>query len=517
MVLSENYEEAILWIFKNTDCKLIMTCLIGYDQNGTEIYQYLKRESNGIHHLTGEEIYFIYPVEGDIISNAAEPIRLNDLRAKAFRNISDCEGHILTSRIYDAINDECPRLVDFQRCDLPGLVFILKGMHYAPIFVPITSENKIDEIKIYFKTFDIVHNFLIDYNNKVNQFRKFRYIKTKEELEAELLMVEEEKSKRMEGFDCSIDFSIEKISNILTSHNVSEADIDALKNHPNLKLYLRVLFHKYPILQQSQQLHAICRNIRKSQQVAKLDELIEDKKRNIQTAIPKAHILELEEKTQKLLRKYEHELSKQLLSDEDAQYVIEKLKDKRSLVDAYNKIISIIKERSLKILTAIKSIEWELTKYGFDVFISCKSVDYSAAHELYHFLKENGYRPFIADFSLREVGSDRYGEVIRAVIDRCKHLIVFATNPDYIETPYVSHEWNLFYDEYMAGRKIYEVEDEKGERKRKNGKLLAVIPSLSAVPNLPIAFRNTQCFEIGTFRDSILDFLEGEDCEQSKA
>ena len=56
MVLSENYEEAIDWIFKYTDCKLIMSCLIGYDQNGTEIYQYLKRESKRIHNLTGEEI-----------------------------------------------------------------------------------------------------------------------------------------------------------------------------------------------------------------------------------------------------------------------------------------------------------------------------------------------------------------------------------------------------------------------------------------------------------------------------
>ena len=84
----------------------------------------------------------------------------------------------------------------------------------------------------------------------------------------------------------------------------------------------------------------------------------------------------------------------------------------------------------------LSRIRTEIYEHGFDVFISCKSQDYALAHKLYDYLVYNGFKPFLADTSIKEVGIDQYTALIGEVINVCQNMIVFATDSDYIKTPY---------------------------------------------------------------------------------
>lgn len=63
------------------------------------------------------------------------------------------------------------------------------------------------------------------------------------------------------------------------------------------------------------------------------------------------------------------------------------------------------------------------------------------AHGGYDYLEQNGFKPFLTDISIKEVGIDQYTALIGEVIDICQNMIVLASNPDYVETPYVAAEW----------------------------------------------------------------------------
>lgn len=168
-----------------------------------------------------------------------------------------------------------------------------------------------------------------------------------------------------------------------------------------------------------------------------------------------------------------------------------KLLDNKSLL--FKKIFESISERRNITNKLVTRLEEKISVLGYDTFISCKSEDYEKAHELYSYLSDNGLHPFLADISIRQLGEDRYGELIRQVIDQCNYLIVYASDVSYITTPYVSHEWNLFLDELTAGRKV--------------GKLLSIIPNQTDPNRLPIGLRNKQCFYISTYKKDILNFL----------
>lgn len=125
----------------------------------------------------------------------------------------------------------------------------------------------------------------------------------------------------------------------------------------------------------------------------------------------------------------------------------------------------------------------------YDVFISCKSEDYEAAHKVYEYLSANGLKVFLVDKSLDGEKESLYGYVIDEVLDSAKHMIVYASNARYMRketSPYVYYEWQTFSEELKTGRK--------------NGNLMTIIADTIAIADLPIALRNRQSFKISDYK-----------------
>ena len=116
-------------------------------------------------------------------------------------------------------------------------------------------------------------------------------------------------------------------------------------------------------------------------------------------------------------------------------------------------ILTNVKEKANRINIIIERLNKQIEEEGFNVFISSKSQDYKKAFEVYSFLLENGYKPFLADPVLREIGTDYYGYLIRRIVNKSSFMIVYASEVNYITTPYVSAEWNQFLDELNSGIK----------------------------------------------------------------
>ena len=141
----------------------------------------------------------------------------------------------------------------------------------------------------------------------------------------------------------------------------------------------------------------------------------------------------------------------------------------------------------------IDDVKRKVKDLQFNVFISCKSEDYELGEDVYAFLRSKGYKPFIASKSLREIGNDIYSAAISDVIDVCQHMIVFASDLLYVETPYVKSEWNMFCNEVKAGRK--------------KGKLITLLQDSKQGEKLPIDLRSREVLTISTFKESICNYL----------
>lgn len=126
----------------------------------------------------------------------------------------------------------------------------------------------------------------------------------------------------------------------------------------------------------------------------------------------------------------------------------------------------------------------------YDVFLSCKSEDYKNAKVVYDYLHSHDIKVFMADQSLRKEAISNYGEVIDEVLDKVKHIIVFATKLQYLlrnTSPYVYYEWHTFCEELKTGRK--------------NGNLITILSPDITIDSLPIALRNRQSFRIANYKD----------------
>ena len=182
------------------------------------------------------------------------------------------------------------------------------------------------------------------------------------------------------------------------------------------------------------------------------------------------------------------------LNTNDGERLIDNLANERGYLNTVLKIWELAKARGVRVSRIIENIRYQIHEHGFDVFISCKSQDYALAHELYDYLVNNGFKPFLADTSIKEVGIDQYTALIGEVINVCQNMIVFATDPDYIETPYVAAEWHTFVNDINTGHKP-------------NAKLVNILAPNIDVHNLPAWLRDKQCFTTESYKDNLLNFL----------
>lgn len=127
----------------------------------------------------------------------------------------------------------------------------------------------------------------------------------------------------------------------------------------------------------------------------------------------------------------------------------------------------------------------------YDVYLSYKSEDHVCAKRIYDFLSLHGYAVFFAEPELKKNGNSIYGKIIDDALEASEHFTLFATQKEFITSPYVENEWRTFVEEKRSGRK--------------EGNIITILDGIE-ISALPIALRKFQSFQLDKC-DEILDFL----------
>lgn len=129
----------------------------------------------------------------------------------------------------------------------------------------------------------------------------------------------------------------------------------------------------------------------------------------------------------------------------------------------------------------------------YDVFISCKSEDYKYAEEIYDFLKENGFNVFLASKELRNLGESEYRRSISKALRSATHIIVFSSNPDYIESEWVYYEWDMFVTAKL--------------KKFKSGNIVTILKGVK-VEEINMDLWKYESFQFDSYKNSLLNYVE---------
>lgn len=129
----------------------------------------------------------------------------------------------------------------------------------------------------------------------------------------------------------------------------------------------------------------------------------------------------------------------------------------------------------------------------YDVFISCKSEDYKYAEEIYNFLNSHGIYTFLASKELRILGESEYRRAISKALKDAYHLIVFASNPEYIESTWVEYEWDMFVNAKL--------------KKKKKGNIVTILKNVDT-DDIPMDLWKYESFKFDEYRDQIMQYVE---------
>ena len=134
-------------------------------------------------------------------------------------------------------------------------------------------------------------------------------------------------------------------------------------------------------------------------------------------------------------------------------------------------------------------------KTNYEVFVSYKSEDTDIALWLYDFLKGNKLQTFCSEKSIQLMGESDYARVIDKALDQSAFLIILGTQPEYLDSGWVSYEWRSFLNEIHSGRKP-------------DGKVFTLTQNIP-VNKLPYALRSTQNipFSKSTFSEAFKNLL----------
>lgn len=137
----------------------------------------------------------------------------------------------------------------------------------------------------------------------------------------------------------------------------------------------------------------------------------------------------------------------------------------------------------------------------YDVFISCKSEDYPFAEQIYDFLKQNGVNAFLASREIRKLGESEYRKSITRALKDAEHLIIFASNADYIDSEWVAYEWDLFITAKLKGFK--------------NGNIVTI---LHGVPNNEINMElwKYESMTLDDYKSGLMHFVETPSSRERK-
>lgn len=129
----------------------------------------------------------------------------------------------------------------------------------------------------------------------------------------------------------------------------------------------------------------------------------------------------------------------------------------------------------------------------YDVFISCKSEDYKYAEEIYNFLIENGFKTFLASKELRRIGNSEFRRAISQALKSTYHLIVFASNAEYIDSDWVYYEWDWFLVAKIKGKK--------------QGQLLSILKDIH-IDDVNEDLWKYESITFENYKDSLLSYVE---------
>lgn len=133
---------------------------------------------------------------------------------------------------------------------------------------------------------------------------------------------------------------------------------------------------------------------------------------------------------------------------------------------------------------------------SYDVFISHKSADDAIATKVYEYLQQTGKVAFCDHFTLRELHDSEYDKRIVESLENSKHLVVVASNPEFLKDKWVYSEWHRFYNDKRLNRR--------------NGNLILVLSDnlMERIGELPPDLRDgIEIVKTSEFRDRIDDFL----------
>ena len=127
----------------------------------------------------------------------------------------------------------------------------------------------------------------------------------------------------------------------------------------------------------------------------------------------------------------------------------------------------------------------------YDIFISYKDSDKEHGikrtedsykmQNLYHQLKDKGYRVFFSHETLRSISGKKYEPYIFNALSTAKIMIVYGSKPEYINSTWVKNEWTRYLKRMRAGEK-------------KNGSLLVAYEGFAPM-ELPGVLSSLQCFD----------------------
>ena len=135
---------------------------------------------------------------------------------------------------------------------------------------------------------------------------------------------------------------------------------------------------------------------------------------------------------------------------------------------------------------------------NYDVFISCKSDDYGYAEQVYEFLVSSGKKVFLASREIRKLGDSEYRDVIERALECSTHIIVLASNAEYILSKWVKYEWGLFLNGKLDGTK--------------KGNIITILKDIEP-KDIYFGLRAYQSIPFGEYRDSILDYTKPLDSD----
>lgn len=436
-VTTLDFQEVLEKFYASERHDFMFLFVSSFDCEDKKIVKAISDNAKNIDKVTGKRICMYY---------FAERIGYMDDQTIHIKWVGDHDFRKMTVEAYeertiDVSEEICGHWIQIRRSYLPAFMLISKDRSQLP---RVFSVKSFDDFNCMLKPLNVIHSYLFDKERLVS-------------CRTGGMKLSAEEVKKIEEADLTIKAHISlqerKMAREITLGMLHRAE----KRNVQIRLYKeRLSCNELLLLEHSEGLDS------------------------------------LSEELDKIRRCAVSNLSLALASD-DGKSIIQ-LIDDGNYTDALLKVWDLVTTKSVRISNAIRSVRQNVLDNGYDVFISCKSEDYVYAHDLYDFLVEKGFKPFLADVSIKEAGYDVYTMLIGEVLEACNNMIAFATNVDYLKTTYVSSEWHAFVNDMNTGKKA-------------TGRLINVLSPDVNIHQLPTWLRDKQCLMLDTYKESLLNYL----------